>query len=32
VDELGMPQSPLKQALAEAAAWFRDNGYLGNGR
>jgi dihydroflavonol-4-reductase len=32
VEELGMPQSPLKQALAEAAAWFRDNGYLGNGR
>jgi len=32
VEELGMPQSPLKQALAEAAAWFRDNGYLGSGR
>lgn len=27
VEELGMPQTPLKQALAEAARWFRENGY-----
>ena len=28
VEELGMPQTPLRQALAEAAEWFRQNGYL----
>lgn len=28
VEELGMPQTPIKQALAEAIAWFRQNGYV----
>lgn len=27
VEELGMPQTSLKDALAEAVRWFRDNGY-----
>jgi dihydroflavonol-4-reductase len=26
-EELGMPQTPLKQALTEAVEWFRQNGY-----
>lgn len=26
--ELGLPQTPLAMAFAEAAAWFRDNGYV----
>ncbi len=29
VEELGMPQTPIRQALAEAVAWFRENGYVG---
>ncbi len=28
VEELGMPQTPLLQALAEAAEWFREHGYV----
>jgi len=27
IRELGMPQTPLEEAFAEAIAWFRDNGY-----
>ena len=27
IRELGLPQTPVKQALAEAVAWFRANGY-----
>lgn len=27
VRELGMPQSPVKEALARAVCWFRQNGY-----
>ena len=27
VRELGLPQTPPKQALADAAEWFRANGY-----
>ena len=27
VRELGMPRSPVDDALARAVAWFRDNGY-----
>ncbi|MGQ9654713.1 MAG: hopanoid-associated sugar epimerase [Thermodesulfobacteriota bacterium] len=29
VRELGMPQTPVRQALEEAVQWFRDNGYVG---
>ena len=25
--ELGLPQTPVEQALAEAVAWFEDHGY-----
>jgi dihydroflavonol-4-reductase len=35
VTELGMPQSPVEDALERAVSWFRDNGYIpkdrGNG-
>ena len=27
VQELGLPQSPVEQALAEAVAWFKNHGY-----
>ena len=27
ITELGLPQTPLELAFAEAVAWFRDNGY-----
>ena len=30
--ELGLPQSPVELALAEAVAWFRDHGYVTRGR
>jgi dihydroflavonol-4-reductase len=28
IRELGLPQTPPKQALADAVAWFRANGYV----
>jgi dihydroflavonol-4-reductase len=28
VEELGMPQTPLRQALSEAVEWFRQNEYM----
>lgn len=28
VEELGLPQTPLMEAFAEAVAWFRERGYL----
>jgi dihydroflavonol-4-reductase len=28
IRELGLPQTPPRQALADAAAWFRANGYV----
>jgi dihydroflavonol-4-reductase len=28
VRELGLPQRPVREALAKAVAWFRDNGYV----
>ncbi len=28
IRELGLPQTPVKQALADAVAWFRANGYV----
>jgi dihydroflavonol-4-reductase len=28
IRELGLPQTPPKQALADAAEWFRQNGYV----
>jgi dihydroflavonol-4-reductase len=28
VRELGLPQTPVEDALARAVAWFRDNGYV----
>jgi len=30
IRELGLPQTPPKQALAEAVQWFRSNGYVKN--
>lgn len=30
VTQLGMPQTPAKQALADAVEWFRANGYVTN--
>ena len=27
IHELGLPQSPVEQALAEAVAWFENHGY-----
>ncbi len=29
IHELGLPQTPPKQALADAVEWFRTNGYVG---
>jgi dihydroflavonol-4-reductase len=29
IAELGLPQTPLRQAFAEAIEWFRQNGYVG---
>ncbi|MBN1386883.1 MAG: NAD-dependent epimerase/dehydratase family protein [Bacteroidales bacterium] len=31
VKELGMPQTPISEALREAVNWFRDNNYIKNG-
>jgi dihydroflavonol-4-reductase len=31
VRELGLPQSPVRAALARAVAWFREHGYLRDG-
>lgn len=28
VEELGLPQTPVEDALARAVTWFRDNGYV----
>jgi len=28
IRELGLPQTPPKQALADAVEWFRTNGYV----
>ena len=28
IRELGLPQTPARQALADAAQWFRENGYI----
>jgi dihydroflavonol-4-reductase len=28
IRELGLPQTPPKQAFADAAEWFRANGYV----
>ena len=28
IHELGLPQTPLETAFAEAVAWFRENGYV----
>ena len=28
VSELGLPQTPARQALAEAVEWFKQNGYV----
>jgi dihydroflavonol-4-reductase len=28
IRELGLPQTPPRQALSDAAQWFRTNGYL----
>jgi dihydroflavonol-4-reductase len=28
VRELGLPQTPPRQAFADAVAWFRANGYV----
>jgi len=30
IRELGLPQTPPRQALADAAQWFMSNGYVGN--
>ena len=27
ITELGLPQTPPRQALSDAVAWFRENGY-----
>jgi dihydroflavonol-4-reductase len=32
IRELGLPQTPPKQALGDAAGWFRDNGYIKRAR
>jgi len=29
IAELGLPQTPLEEAMAEAVAWFREHGYVG---
>lgn len=31
IRELGLPQTPPRQALADAVAWFRDHGYVKRG-
>ncbi|HKQ37678.1 MAG TPA: hopanoid-associated sugar epimerase [Verrucomicrobiae bacterium] len=31
IRELGLPQTPPRQALVEAVAWFRENGYVNGG-
>ncbi len=28
VRELGLPQTPVRQALEEAVAWFQEHGYV----
>jgi len=28
IRELGLPQTPLKQAFSDAVAWFQANGYV----
>jgi dihydroflavonol-4-reductase len=28
VNELGMPQTPIETAVADASKWFRDNDYV----
>jgi dihydroflavonol-4-reductase len=28
VRELGLPQTPVEEALSRAVAWFRENGYV----
>jgi dihydroflavonol-4-reductase len=28
VAELSLPQTPIEQALSEAVAWYRENGYV----
>jgi len=30
IRELGLPQTPLARALADAVEWFEDNGYIRN--
>jgi len=30
IHELGLPQTPPKEALADAVEWFRRNGYVRN--
>jgi dihydroflavonol-4-reductase len=32
IRELGLPQTPPRQALADAAQWFRLNGYVERAR
>ncbi len=32
IRELGLPQTPPRQALADAVNWFRENGYVKGGR
>jgi dihydroflavonol-4-reductase len=32
VEELGLPQTPLREALDQAVQWFRTHGYITNGR
>jgi dihydroflavonol-4-reductase len=29
VHELGLPQTPVREALADAVAWFQTHGYAG---
>lgn len=31
IRDLGLPQTPVEVALADAVAWFRENGYVGPG-
>jgi len=30
VNELGFPQTPIKESIAKAIEWFRENGYVNN--
>ena len=32
IHELGLPQTPPREAFAEAVAWYRDNGYVEKGK